>query len=349
MSNIEYEIINKFIERSYYIKSGFYKNIISKAPELFSKQNLSNLSRAVFVLIKPDAVSRGLTSNIINRFQEHGLGVFYVKIISTPRERDFEELYKFNLTLRNEQNMIGSWWINRLLYTAGPSVALILKSQVSGQRSPYETLAAIKGPSDPQLCERGQIRYDFRAANVALNLIHTSDDPISSVREFQIFDKTSRLAGVLQHEAAFDWTSALADLPTKEPELELLEVFSAVFRQLRSVANTPCLSDLLLLLANQASCCSALELHCGRNAFFNHYARQVLDYSVNPRVHTNGTDVAISNIVNTLNFFGSNENIEIEELEKNIDESGTKLSQWQKMIILTTAYYSAGFRRMRAS
>lgn len=115
--------------------------------------------------------------------------IVHAELHNQKRERNFEELYKFNLTRHNAANMLCAWWLARRVYTMGPSVDLLLSHQNSDCRGQpfYKLLGNIKGVSNPYACDPVSLRGSLRACNRSLNLVHVSDSPMASVREFSIF------------------------------------------------------------------------------------------------------------------------------------------------------------------
>jgi nucleoside-diphosphate kinase len=125
------------------------------------------------ILVKPDAYERGLTGEIISRFERKGLRICQLKRMELDREtaehhyaehrgRDFfEPLVDF--------------------ITSGPLVALILE----GDRA-VEATRQIIGATDPVQAAPGTIRGDY-ALSTRLNLVHGSDSPESASREERIF------------------------------------------------------------------------------------------------------------------------------------------------------------------
>jgi nucleoside diphosphate kinase len=155
------------------------------------------LSSLIFVLIKPDAVASGKATEVLARLVRSDFIPLDMQVNFLPHEQQFEELYKFNLTLKNSQNQISSWWLNRKTYTAGPSITLLMHHRRLAGLALYEVFKELKGPSSPLRGRPGQIRYDLGACNKAMNLIHAADDPFSSLREFLCFRSIPRLIEVL--------------------------------------------------------------------------------------------------------------------------------------------------------
>lgn len=193
---------------------------------------LGELEHLVFVMIKPDAIAMGVHRQIIAGIQQRGWRVVSARALVAPHPRSFEALYAFNLTARNEQNQVGVWWLNSRLYTAGSSIALMLR--IPGAQ-PYSEAIAWKGPSNPYLAVEGQIRHDACGSNVAMNLVHCADGPVSSAREFLIFNEMDSLVDVLRSAAdGSGRTSIDQDIETAcviaRPGSRALDLPSAVLR-----------------------------------------------------------------------------------------------------------------------
>lgn len=159
-----------------------------------------HLEDCCFVLLKPDLLASGKQDVFWDRLLATGGRPLVAWACMGSGAREFEELYKFNLTLNNDQCMISSWWLHSLPYTMGPVIGLLLQvpRQIRGEQAACDFVAKHKGPSNPFLATAGQWRYDMVSTNMALNLVHTSDDPISSVREFRVFGSTELLRRALE-------------------------------------------------------------------------------------------------------------------------------------------------------
>lgn len=181
------EIPTRFATQSYFLRTNLHQEFVSYLKKSLPQQAFDTCEHIALVLLKPDAVCADKHFPILERLMENGYNILYGDFIQDPKERMFEELYQYNLTLRNEQNQIASWWINRRLYTTGPSILLLVSHNRMRDVDLYADLIRMKGPSDPFKTIPGQIRCDFGGCNMAMNLIHCSDDPVSSLREFLIF------------------------------------------------------------------------------------------------------------------------------------------------------------------
>jgi nucleoside-diphosphate kinase len=125
------------------------------------------------ILVKPDAFARGLTGEVIARFERKGLGIVALKHMQM--ERDLAERHYAE---HREKPFFGDLVE---FITSGPLVALVLEG--------YEAIAAARqviGATNPLEASPGSIRGDY-ALEVQTNLVHGSDSPESSAREIELF------------------------------------------------------------------------------------------------------------------------------------------------------------------
>lgn len=137
------------------------------------------------VLIKPDALERGLAGEIINRFERAGLSLRNVRW-TRPRQAEVEKHYS-DLKLRNARA-----FDRNTRYLAGKeALALVL----SGANAIAKVRALI-GPTEPASAPPGTIRGDFSSDTIRLadaedrgllNLVHAADSPDSAKREIAIW------------------------------------------------------------------------------------------------------------------------------------------------------------------
>ncbi|MCT2590453.1 nucleoside-diphosphate kinase [Streptomyces sp. N2-109] len=132
------------------------------------------MSQRTLVLLKPDAVRRGLIGEIIGRFEK--------KAGWTIRALELRELDR-PLLEQHYAEHVGRPFYEPLVefMSSGPSVALV----VEGERV-IEGVRALAGPTDPIAATPGSIRGDFGTI-VRENLIHASDSEESAERELKIF------------------------------------------------------------------------------------------------------------------------------------------------------------------
>ena len=125
------------------------------------------------ILVKPDAFARGLTGEIIDRFERKGLRIAALKHMTVGR-RLAEQPYA-----EHE----GKPFYDELVdfITSGPLVAMVLEGD--------EVVTAARqviGATDPLEATTGSIRGDFAVA-VGQNMVHGSDSAESATREAELF------------------------------------------------------------------------------------------------------------------------------------------------------------------
>ncbi len=125
------------------------------------------------VLLKPDALQRGLIGEIISRLEARGLKIVAMKMLHMD-----EELAKRHYEIHKDK----PFFQGLVSYiTASPIIAAILEGE-----NAVETVRATIGETDPARAMPGTIRGDL-AMDVARNLIHSSDSEKSAEKEIDIF------------------------------------------------------------------------------------------------------------------------------------------------------------------
>jgi nucleoside diphosphate kinase len=142
------------------------------------KDNCDNL---VFAFFHPWTIYCGKAKPMLESIIRQG---FRVAEFSFHRltERDIEFVYAGNRPI----SKLTSWYIPRQLFEMGMSCGVIFYRKEPGQTA-TGMMTRLKGKSQPFLNSPGQLRYDFRAANKSINLIHSSDDCESTIAEALIF------------------------------------------------------------------------------------------------------------------------------------------------------------------
>jgi nucleoside-diphosphate kinase len=125
------------------------------------------------ILVKPDAFARGLTGEILARFERKGLKIVAMRHMTVTRdeaERHYAE--------HAERPFFGELV---QFITSAPIVALVLEG-------PHAVRAArqVIGATDPLEAVPGSIRGDF-ATEVGTNMVHGSDSEESARREISLF------------------------------------------------------------------------------------------------------------------------------------------------------------------
>ncbi len=125
------------------------------------------------ILVKPDAFARGLTGEIIARFERKGLRIVALRHMQVGRE-----LAEEHYAEHRERPFFGELVE---FITGGPLVAMILE----GHEAVRAARQAI-GATDPLEAAPGSIRGDF-ALEVGQNMVHGSDALESAQREAGLF------------------------------------------------------------------------------------------------------------------------------------------------------------------
>ena len=132
------------------------------------------MSTKTLVLLKPDAVERGLVGNILTRFETKGLKIVAMQL----RTLDAATL------ARHYEEHVGKGFYAELVAFMGrnPVVALVLE----GPDDTWEIVRAMMGATNPRSAAPGTIRGDLGTLFTE-NLVHGSDSAESAAREIQIF------------------------------------------------------------------------------------------------------------------------------------------------------------------
>ncbi len=125
------------------------------------------------VLIKPDAVARGLAGELLGRFERRGLTITAAKLLVVDRElaqRHYEE--------HTEKPFFGELVE---FITSAPTLALVLEGE-----SAISIVRTTIGATNPADAAPGTIRGDLALA-MPDNLVHGSDSPESAQREIGLW------------------------------------------------------------------------------------------------------------------------------------------------------------------
>ena len=131
------------------------------------------------VLIKPDAVQRGLIGEITSRLENKGLKISGMKLMKVSEE----------LAGRHYGEHVGKPFFDALVnfITSSPIVALAIDGD-----NAVAVVRNVMGATNPQDAANGSIRGDL-GLSIGMNLIHGSDSPTSSERELALFFDESEL------------------------------------------------------------------------------------------------------------------------------------------------------------
>jgi nucleoside-diphosphate kinase len=125
------------------------------------------------VLIKPDAVSRGLAGEILQRFEARGLTMRAGKLLVVSRE----------LAERHYAEHAEKAFFGELVdfITSAPTLALVLEGEGA-----IAVARSTMGATNPAQSAPGTIRGDL-ALSMPDNLVHGSDSPESAAREVALW------------------------------------------------------------------------------------------------------------------------------------------------------------------
>jgi nucleoside-diphosphate kinase len=125
------------------------------------------------VLIKPDAVRRGLAGEILRRFELRGLEIREARLLTVDRP-----LAKEHYAEHAEKPFYGELVD---FITSGPTLALVLEGEGA-----IATVRTTMGATNPADAGPGTIRGDL-ALSMPDNLVHGSDSPESAAREIKLW------------------------------------------------------------------------------------------------------------------------------------------------------------------
>jgi nucleoside-diphosphate kinase len=131
------------------------------------------MSQRTLVLLKPDAVRRGLVGDILSRFEAKGLTVVALE----HRHIDVRQA-DAHYAEHVERDFYPPL---RAFVTSGPLVALVLEGDEA-----IEVVRAINGATDGRKAAPGTIRGDLSLSNRE-NLVHGSDSSESAEREIALW------------------------------------------------------------------------------------------------------------------------------------------------------------------
>ncbi|MGH2990816.1 MAG: nucleoside-diphosphate kinase [Solirubrobacterales bacterium] len=125
------------------------------------------------ILVKPDAFERGLTGEVLARFERKGLRLVAMRqMVVDP------ELANRHYAEHAEKPFFGELIS---FITRGPLVAMVL----DGEKA-VEAARQVIGATDPLEASPGSIRGDL-ATEVTFNLVHGSDSEGSAKREIELW------------------------------------------------------------------------------------------------------------------------------------------------------------------
>jgi nucleoside-diphosphate kinase len=133
---------------------------------------MSDVERTL-VLLKPDAVRRGLVGTVIGRYEAKGLALAAL------------ELRRIDAAMadRHYADHVEQPWYPPLreFITSGPLVAMVIEGPAA-----IEVVRAMNGATNAAVAAPGTIRGDLALSNRE-NLVHASDSPESAEKELGLW------------------------------------------------------------------------------------------------------------------------------------------------------------------
>ena len=125
------------------------------------------------ILIKPDAMRRGLAGEILRRFEARGLRIAGAKVLVVG-----QELAERHYDVHREKPFFGELVE---FITSGPTLALVLEGEGA-----IATCRTTIGATNPADADPGSIRGDL-ALSMPDNLVHGSDAPETAEAELALW------------------------------------------------------------------------------------------------------------------------------------------------------------------
>jgi len=142
-----------------------------------------------FVMIKPDAVQRGLVGEILTRFEKKGIKIVALKLVSVSRELA-EKHYGIHKGKPFFEPTVEH-------ITSSPVVAMVLEGN-----NAIEMVRAMMGKTNPQEAAMGTIRGDY-GQFIGRNIVHGSDGPDTAKFEINLWFKAEELSNYTKIDEAW--------------------------------------------------------------------------------------------------------------------------------------------------
>ena len=151
---------------------------------------MSHHDERTFVMVKPDAVQRGLIGEVVSRFEQRGLKLVGAKFMQIDRELA-EEHYGEHEDKPFFEDLVG-------FITSGPVFAMVWEGADATKQ-----VRKMMGKTDCREAAPGTIRGDL-GLDLQNNVVHGSDheDPGANEREIELFFDEDELV---------DWEAGEAD------------------------------------------------------------------------------------------------------------------------------------------
>ncbi len=125
------------------------------------------------VLIKPDAMQRGLAGTIITRLEGQGLKMVAIKMLHLDKALA-QELYSVHKDKPFYDDLVN-------YISSAPIIAIVFEGEKT-----VEVIRKMVGATDPPRAEAGTIRGDF-GLDIGRNSVHGSDSVETAKKEIKLF------------------------------------------------------------------------------------------------------------------------------------------------------------------
>jgi nucleoside-diphosphate kinase len=135
-------------------------------------------------IVKPDAVARGATGEILRRFEEAGLRIVAIKALRLTEEdaRGFYAVHKERPFYADLVKFM----------TSGPIIVSVLEGEGAIGKN-----RELMGPTKSQEAEEGTIRGDF-GTDIEKNAVHGSDGAATAKLEIAYFFNATEIIGSVE-------------------------------------------------------------------------------------------------------------------------------------------------------
>lgn len=135
-------------------------------------------------IVKPDAVAKGATGEILSRFERAGLTILAIKKLRLT-EQQAQGFYAVHKARPFYKELVA-------FMTSGPVVVSVLegKDAVAKNRE-------LMGPTDSKKAAKGTIRGDF-GSDIERNAVHGSDAPETARVEIAYFFNATEILGPVE-------------------------------------------------------------------------------------------------------------------------------------------------------
>lgn len=132
-----------------------------------------------FVMLKPDAIKKDVTGEVISRLEHAGLEIIGIKMLKLD-EKMCREHYAHHVDKPFFKGLVE-------FMCSAPVICMVLEG-----KNAVEAVRELAGPTDSKKAPKGTIRGDF-GKDVQANIIHASDSEETAKTEIRRFFKKGEI------------------------------------------------------------------------------------------------------------------------------------------------------------